>query len=119
MFGPLGGKNSAHGVHQVKARAGHHLAPVPLSNGQLTFDALGQGFTLIALDADEVQVKAFADAAQALKIPFDILRDTRTDGREAYEAALVLVRPDQYVVWSGEALDRPAADLLRHCVGLD
>ena len=118
MFGPQGGKNSAHGVHQVKARAGHHLAPVALSNGQWSFDALGQGFTLIALDADEAQVKALADAAQALSIPFDILRDTRTDGREAYEASLVLVRPDQYVVWSGETLDRPAADLLRHCVGL-
>jgi hypothetical protein len=91
---------------------------VALSNGQLSFDALGQGFTLIALDADEAQVKALADAAKALNIPFDILRDTRADGREAYEASLVLVRPDQYVVWSGETLDRPAADVLRHCVGL-
>ena len=118
MFGPPGGKNSAHGVHQVKARAGHHLAPLALSSGSLSFDALGQGFTLIALDADEAHVKAFADAAQALHIPFDILRDTRKDGREAYEAALILVRPDQYVVWSGETLERPAETILRHCVGL-
>lgn len=117
MFGPAGGKNSAHGVHQVKARAGHHLAPVLLTNGSNSFDALGQGFTLIALDANEKDVSAFVDAARARKIPFDVIRDTRKDGREAYEAGLILVRPDQYVVWSGDRLDMAADALLARVTG--
>ena len=41
-------------------------------------------------------------AARKLKIPFSIVEDTRDQGRDAYEAALVLVRPDQYVVWAGD-----------------
>jgi 2-polyprenyl-6-methoxyphenol hydroxylase-like FAD-dependent oxidoreductase len=117
VFGLAGGKTGAHGVHQVKARAGHHLAPVPLSNGANSFDALGQGFTLIALDADEQHIAAFVEAARQRNIPFDVIRDTRQDGREAYEAGLILVRPDQYVVWSGDQLDVAADALLGRATG--
>jgi len=104
VFGPPGGKTSAHGTHMVKARAGHHLAPVALSSGQSTFEALGRGFTLLAFDADDGGVARFTDAATRVGVPLTIVRDTRAGGREAYEAALVVVRPDQYVVWSGEAV---------------
>ena len=117
MLGPEGGKTGAHGVHQVKARAGHHLAPLPLSDGRNSFDALGQGFTLIALDADAADIAELESAAQAAKIPFDVIRDTRGDGREAYEARLILVRPDQYVVWSGDRLERPADAILSRVTG--
>ena len=102
VFGPPGGVNTAHGKHAVKARPGHHLAPVQLSTGTNTFKALGRGFTLLAFDARMVDVAAFGMAARKLKIPFTIVEDTRDGGREAYEAALVLVRPDQYVVWAGD-----------------
>lgn len=117
VFGPPGGKTGAHGVHQVKARAGHHLAPVQLSNGHNSFDALGQGFTLLAFDAKDGDVAAFTAAAQAAHIPFAVIRDTRKDGREAYEAGLILVRPDQYVVWSGDQLDLTAEQILARAIG--
>jgi hypothetical protein len=53
VAGPPHGKCSAHGTHMFKARAGHHLAPQPLSTGRNVFEALGTGFTLLALNANE------------------------------------------------------------------
>ncbi|MDB5544145.1 MAG: Monooxygenase, FAD-binding [Hyphomicrobiales bacterium] len=117
VFGPEGGVNSAHGVHAVKARAGHHLAPVALSSGDNTFDALGDWFTLLAFGAAEEDVVAFERAAASLSIPLKVIRDTRDHGREAYEASLVLVRPDQYVVWVGDSEAKAAESIMRRVVG--
>lgn len=116
VFGPEGGVNGAHGVHQVKARPGHHLAPLPLSAGGDTFGALGDGFTLLAFDARAADAQAFRAAAEALGVPMKIVQDTRAGGRETYEASLVLVRPDQYVVWTGESVEDAAA-ILRRATG--
>ncbi|MDB5642828.1 MAG: Monooxygenase, FAD-binding [Hyphomicrobiales bacterium] len=116
-FGPPGGVNSAHGVHAVKARPGHHLAPVALSAGGNTFDALGDWFTLLAFDAPDADVAAFEHAAAGLNIPLKVIRDTRDQGREAYEASLVLVRPDQYVVWCGDSAAGATDSIMRRVVG--
>lgn len=117
VFGPPEGRNSAHGVHAFKARPGHHLAPAPLSSGGNTFQALGRGFTLLAFDADAATVQDFADAAQELRIPLTIVHDTRSGGREVYEAGLVLVRPDQYVVWCGDLAPAGAHAVLERAIG--
>ena len=117
VFGPPAGRNSAHGVHAFKARPGHHLAPAPLSSGGNTFQALGRGFTLLAFDAAATAVRDFEDAAQKLRAPLTIIRDTRGGGREVYEAGLVLVRPDQYVVWSGDLAPAGAHAVLQRAIG--
>lgn len=117
IFGPTGGINSAHGVHTAKARPGHHLAPAPLGDGGNTFDALGRGFTLLALDAIPAVVQDFEDAARKLRVPLTVVRDTRKGGREIYEAALVLVRPDQYVTWVGDGAVSGARAVLERVTG--
>ena len=53
--------------------------------------------SLWALSPEEVQ--AFATAAEALRMPLKIVRDTRADERNKYDAELVLIRPDQFVAW--------------------
>ena len=59
-------ESSAIGSHTFKARAGHHLPPQPLSSGRNVFEELGDGFTLLAFDADDKSVTAFEAAAKAL-----------------------------------------------------
>ena len=117
IAGPPGGKSSAHGVHMFKARAGHHLAPQPLSTGRNVFEELGDGFTLIALDADEGVVGNFERAACSLGAPLKVTRDDYGGERQRYESRLILVRPDQYVVWSGDTAPMDIPGLLEKAVG--
>jgi 2-polyprenyl-6-methoxyphenol hydroxylase-like FAD-dependent oxidoreductase len=116
VFGPPGGKSSARGSHTFKARAGHHLPPQLLSSGRNVFEELGSYFTLLAFDADDTIVAAFAEAAKALSLPLKIVRDTYVDGRTAYEAKLILVRPDRYVAWAADAASDDAKAILGKAV---
>jgi hypothetical protein len=117
VVGPPGGVCSIHGRLSFKAEAGHHLAPKALSNGRNVFEELGDGFTLVALDADDRSVGALEAAARARRIPLKVVRDTRADGRDQYESRLVLVRPDQYVVWAADAAPDDASRLLARVTG--
>jgi 2-polyprenyl-6-methoxyphenol hydroxylase-like FAD-dependent oxidoreductase len=112
-----GGAPSALGSHSFAARAGHHLAPQALSAGDNVFDALGEGFALLAFGADPAALHAFEVAAAQLGIPLAIVADSRDGGRELYQAALVLVRPDQFVAWAGETGDVDARAVLRKAIG--
>jgi hypothetical protein len=117
IAGPPDGKSSAHGVHMFKARAGHHLAPQPLSTGRNIFEELGADFTLLAFDAGDGAVQAFAQAAAQFSVPLKTVRDSLSDELRCYEAPLVLVRPDQYVVWSGDAPPGDVRALMAKAVG--
>jgi 2-polyprenyl-6-methoxyphenol hydroxylase-like FAD-dependent oxidoreductase len=115
--GPPGGKSSAHGTHTFSARAGHHLAPQPLSSGKDVFEELGLDFTLLAFGVKDAAVNAFEQAAGAAHIPLKVVRDSYAGGREAYEHRLVLVRPDQYVAWTGDDAPSDLAALLARLTG--
>jgi 2-polyprenyl-6-methoxyphenol hydroxylase-like FAD-dependent oxidoreductase len=115
--GPPDGVTSALGTHTWEARPGHHLPPQPLSDGKNVFERLGSGYTLLAFDADEASIGAFRDAAKAYGIPLDIVRDTAAGCREAYGRPLILVRPDQYVVWAGERAPGDPASLVAKVTG--
>jgi hypothetical protein len=117
MFGPRNGVSRARGDYMVRARAGHHLAPRTLSSGRNVFEELGDGFALLAFGVEDGAVAPFQAAAQARHIPLKVIRDTCAGGREDYEARLVLVRPDQYVAWTGDAAPADADAVLRKAAG--
>lgn len=102
VWGIPGSICSAVGSHAMTARAGHHLAPIPLASGRNVFEELGDGFALLGLDADHAYLRAFEEAAGKLRLPLKIISNSRTDGRERYEASLVLIRPDQFVAWTAD-----------------
>ncbi|SFH27452.1 2-polyprenyl-6-methoxyphenol hydroxylase [Palleronia marisminoris] len=106
------GAPGAYGGHEVRARPGHHLTPQRLSDRRNVFEVLGPGFTLLAFDAGESALAAFVAAAESSGTPLAVVRDTLGEGREAYGAPLILVRPDQFVAWAGETGD-PATILGR------
>lgn len=117
VFGPSGGVCSIHGTYTFQAQAGHHLPPRMLSSGHNVFEELGREFSLLAFDVDEPTVTAFQDAAQHARVPLKLVRDSYADGREQYGAKLILVRPDQYVVWAGEAAPDDAQSILSRVTG--
>jgi 2-polyprenyl-6-methoxyphenol hydroxylase-like FAD-dependent oxidoreductase len=123
VCGPPGAKSSAHGEHLFKARAGFHLVPQKLSGGRDLARELGGkrgcGFTLLAFDADDGAVRAFEQAAGALKVPLKVVRDSYSGGREKYESRMILVRPDQHVAWTGDAAPADAAAIMRKVTGRD
>jgi hypothetical protein len=98
----------------IKAEAGHHLAPRRLTSGCNVCEELGDGFTLLSLDADPSEL---VSAARACRVPLKVIQDTYTDGREEYASKLVLVRPDQYVVWVGDVPPADPLALLRRVTG--
>jgi 4-hydroxyisophthalate hydroxylase len=117
VMGPPGGKTSARGVHSFKARAGHHFAPQPLSGNRNAYSELGKGFTLVAFGASDAELAPFRAAAEALRLPFKVVEDADGPARGAYESRLILVRPDQYVVWAGDAAPSDARALLAKVSG--
>jgi 4-hydroxyisophthalate hydroxylase len=109
VIGPPG-KPSARGSHDFAARPGHHLAPVTLPDGRGLHQALGQGLTLLALGANP---GPWATAAAELGIPLTVLEAPRDGDAARYGAGQVLIRPDLFAAWAGEAAEDPAAVLAR------
>jgi 2-polyprenyl-6-methoxyphenol hydroxylase-like FAD-dependent oxidoreductase len=117
VMGPPGAPCSIHGKHSFAARAGHHLTPQRLSSGHDVFEELGRGYTLLALGTHDGAEQRFRAEAASLGLPLNVIRDTCDEGREAYESRLILVRPDQYVVWCGDEAPADVAGLLRRVSG--
>jgi hypothetical protein len=81
------------------------------------FEALGRGFTLLALDAPEPAVRGFEEAAGFVGVPLTVVRDTADGERADYGARLILVRPDQFVAWTGDVAPQDVDGLLARVTG--
>jgi 4-hydroxyisophthalate hydroxylase len=116
VAGPPGAICSAIGSHQFAARAGHHLAPRQLTSGRNVFEELGEGFTLLDFGAPEAAA-SIRHAADASGVPLKPVEDNSAEAREFYQAALVLVRPDQFVAWVSDGNVIDAESIIRRVVG--
>jgi 2-polyprenyl-6-methoxyphenol hydroxylase-like FAD-dependent oxidoreductase len=102
-------------VYQPTARPGHRLPHCWLAPGDSLFDHLGRDFALVG-DVASAAAQSIVAAALELGIPLTLL-DLGPGGRaDLFGAPLVLVRPDQHVVWRGEAVDDPT-ELWHQAIG--
>ncbi|HTS40744.1 MAG TPA: FAD-dependent monooxygenase [Xanthobacteraceae bacterium] len=85
--------------------------------GSSIFDRLGFGFSLLRLGGTAADTRGIAQAAHACHVPFEVLDVPDTAVRDLYERDLVLLRPDQYVAWRGNALPPEPNRLLAKLVG--
>jgi len=46
-----------------------------------------------------------------------VVRDTYADGRTKYEARMILVRPDQFIVWIGDTVPADVGAIMRKVAG--
>ncbi len=115
--GPPGAATGASGALTEKARPGHYLPPWRLTSGRNVFEELGRGFTVVALNAGNDAVARFERAAARRSVPFTAVRDPSPDGPGRYGARLVLVRPDAYVAWIGDAAPEDADPILAKATG--
>jgi hypothetical protein len=106
---------SSRGEHMFKARAGHHLAPLPVQHNRSTYDLLGSDYTLLLSGRAGELAAAFRIEAARMTLPLKIVDDLPQETFAQYQAAAVLVRPDQFVAWAGETGD--PAKILAICSG--
>jgi hypothetical protein len=93
---------SAKGSHQFKAQAGHHLAPSMLSSATNLFEELGSGYSLLCVGTQACVRHLWLQASEAEGMPLKIIHQDVGGEADRYEAAWILVRPDQFVVWTSE-----------------
>ncbi len=88
-----------------------------LSTGRNLYEELGEGMTLLLLDAEPASSGDFLRAAEALGIPLKVIRDSRDGGRERYGTSQILIRPDQFVAWVGSDQVEDPAKILKRVTG--
>ena len=111
------GRSGAVGEHRHRARAGHHLSPVALADGESVFDRLSDGFTLISLGGNPAAVADFTAAAAAQGVPMTIIETPLCDSTARWQARLILIRPDHFVAFAGDTPIAPAAAILARATG--
>jgi 2-polyprenyl-6-methoxyphenol hydroxylase-like FAD-dependent oxidoreductase len=88
------------------ARPGARGPHVGLPDGSSTLDLFGRGFTLLRIGPDAPGGEGLLQAAADAGVPIRAVALDRPEVREAYQRALVLVRPDGHVAWRDEAEPR-------------
>lgn len=97
---------------------GVRLPSVVLGDGTPIYDRLGPWFTLISCRVPP-SAELLAEAAQH-KMPLSVLRLDQPELERVYGRGLVLVRPDQHVVWRGRSCDdtQSARTIVERALGL-
>jgi len=86
---------NAVGTHDLTARAGHHLPPLPFGDQTQFTTPPGQEFTLLTADM-VVDLKTDQPLSVTTMPP---------DAAKQFGARNILVRPDGFVAWTGDHLD--------------
>ncbi|HLY98529.1 MAG TPA: FAD-dependent monooxygenase [Candidatus Angelobacter sp.] len=98
-------------------RLPHLWLDAPGPGRRSVFDQLDSGFNLIRVGEDAPAAEAFEDASRRLRIPVKVVDLPRSPAHDLYQTRLILVRPDRYIAWRGDALPDDVPGLLSAAVG--
>ncbi len=93
-------------LYVPSARAGHRAPHAWLADGNSLYDLFGPGFTLLCTapgGIDAARNDAVRRAAATLP-QLAIVQVSEPEVADLYQAAFVLIRPDQHVAWRGDTL---------------
>lgn len=99
-------------IYIQSARPGSRAPHVQLADGSSTLDLFGRSFVLLTLGENPTNCEALARAAKACKMPLNIISIADTSVLEAYEARMILIRPDGHVAWRNNYLPNDPGALL-------
>ena len=98
-------------------RAPHLWLDAERTMGSSLYDRLGRGFTLLRLGGSKLKTDAFEKSAAKEGIPLTLLDVPMPEARELYGRALILVRPDRYIVWRGDTVPDDVGSVLAIVTG--
>jgi hypothetical protein len=99
-------------TYQQTARPGARAPHVWLPDGRSTLDLFGRGFVLLRLGVDPPAPDDFVVAAAQRNLPLQVEMIAAAGVHAAYQARLVLVRPDGHVAWRNDDLPEDAGAVL-------
>jgi hypothetical protein len=99
-------------------RAPHYWLGPGRGIGDSLFDRFGKSFTLLKLGSTTADTGGIEAAARRRALPLTVIELADTDARDLYGRDLVLIRPDQYVAWRGNAPPADCDGLLERLTGL-
>lgn len=82
-----------------------------IKDGVSTLDLFGRGFVLLNFSGDAITAP-LEDAARDGGVPLTTVNIDNNDIARLYERQLVLVRPDGFVAWRGDALPNDSAHVI-------
>jgi hypothetical protein len=103
-------------TYQPTACPGGRPPHVWLEDGRSLFDLFYSEWTLLVLGPTGVDTAQFVVAAADLGLDLKVVQVAQAAVLAAYEAPLVLIRPDQIVAWRGDT-DAKARSVLRRVLG--
>lgn len=89
------------------ARPGSRAPHFWIEPGKSVLDLFGRHHVLLCFGDAAADATAFREAAQSRRLPLDIHIVADTAAAQLYQRKLVLVRPDGYVAWRGDAAPKP------------
>jgi 2-polyprenyl-6-methoxyphenol hydroxylase-like FAD-dependent oxidoreductase len=98
-------------------RAPHYWVGPGRGIGDSLFDRFGKGFTLLRLGGKAADTSAIEAAAHKRGVPLSVLDVPAGEARDLYGRDLALIRPDQYVAWSGNTPPADAEKLMARVIG--
>ncbi len=94
------------------ARPGSRAPHAWIGEGRSTLDLFGQSFVLLRLGTHPPTADALQVAADAVKMPLQMVDLQGEEVEKLYERKLVLVRPDGQVAWRADAIPENVSALI-------